>query len=147
MRFVGRACDRCTGRANRTVLRPRLEGDSAMRRRGLKAMVGGAAAAAFVVVPGLAGAAKSYQGDDYSYDFNSYHQIASCDMESDNHGVHSDAKLSNGQTIGRASVDSDGANNGSCGSSANLGIIIQHRTCEEINFWPDNCGSWVGTGA
>lgn len=115
--------------------------------KGLKASVGGCVAAAFVVLPGVAGAVKSYQGDDYSYDFNNYRQMASCDGESDGHDVHSDAKLANGTTVTRASVDTDGPGN-SCGTSIYLpSDIVQHRTCEDIDFWPDKCGNWVGTGA
>jgi len=115
--------------------------------RSLKVTLGSCMAASFVVVPGVAGAAKSYQGDDFSYDHNSYRQISTCDMESDGHDVHSDARLSNGSVVGRASVDTDGPGN-SCGSSVHLSLdITQHRTCEDIDFWPDKCGNWVGTGA
>ena len=118
-----------------------------MYSRTLKATLGGCIEASFVVVPGVAGAAKSYQGDDYSYDFNGYRQITTCDGEADGHDVHSDARLSGGITVGRASVDTDGPGN-SCGSSVYLAAnITQHRTCEDIDFWPDKCGNWVGTGA
>ena len=112
-----------------------------------KVAVGSCTAAAFVVVPGVAGAVKSWQGSDFSVDHNSYRQITTCDEESDGRGVHSDAKLENDTTVGRASVDTDGPGN-SCGTSIFFSLnIIQHRTCEEIFLWPDICGFWQGTGA
>ena len=118
-----------------------------MGTRMLKAALGTCAASAFVIVPGMAGAAKSYQGDDWSQDFNNYRQMQTCDQESDGKDVHSDAELRSGTTVGRASVDTDGSG-GSCGSSARFSSDIRrHRTCEDIDFWPDKCDNWVGTGA
>jgi len=113
----------------------------------LKATLGSCAAAALVVVPGVAGAVKSYQGDDYSFDTMNWRQMYTCDREADGKDVHSDAKLANRTTVGRASVDTDGPG-GTCGSSVLLSSdIVQHRTCEEIDWWPDKCGNWVGTTA
>lgn len=113
----------------------------------LKMLLGTYVAAAFVVAPGMAGAAKSYQGDDWSQDLDDYRQMQTCDVETDGKAVHSDAKLRNGSTKQRTAVDSDGGGNACATSARTVSDIIQHRTCEEKPAWPDDCGNWVGTGA
>lgn len=113
----------------------------------LKMVMGSYVAAAFVVAPGLAGAAKSHQGDDWSQDLDNFRLMQTCDVEADGKVVHSDARLHNGSTKQRAAVDSDGSGNACAVSARTVSTITQHRTCEEKPRWPDDCGNWVGTGA
>lgn len=83
----------------------------------------------------------SYEGDDYSRDFNTMKNVRACDMESDSHGVHADYKRQGSGTVQQIR-DGNGANN-ECeapGTSSNL--IVQHRIVEEINFYPDQFGEW-----
>jgi len=88
-----------------------------------------------------ASAVTSYQGDDYSYDYNSKTYMKACDKESDGNEVKGNYDFnSSGDTNGSA-IDSDG-NNGVCGARNTGGTVARHRTCEAINFWPDNCGNW-----
>lgn len=57
--------------------------------------------------------------------------------------MHGDYKRSGG---GQGQVtDTDGAN-GRCAYSVwYTSPIVEHRTCEEVDFWPDMCGNWNGT--
>lgn len=110
-----------------------------------------AAAAALVVVsallaPGAALAVSSRNGSDVSTDFNGGHQIKTCDKESDSEQVHSDGSFTNVQWKNVIARDADG-NNGQCASSGyDRRVLRQHRTCEERDFAPDECGNWAGTG-
>ncbi len=88
-----------------------------------------------------ASAITSWQGDDYSYDYNSKTYIKACDKESDGNEVKGVYDFNNSGDSNGSALDSDG-NNGVCGSKNTSGTIVRHRTCEAINFWPDNCGSW-----
>lgn len=91
----------------------------------------------------LAGAVKSYNGDDYSEDFDGSY-IETCDMESDETKVKSQADDDNVGSGSDAAKDVDG-NNGICGT-ANMGwSIYRHRTCEYRSLWPDACGNWQAT--
>lgn len=93
---------------------------------------------------GFADAATSYQGADYSYDWNGYYNLTNCDQEADStatKGIY-DFDLSGGSN-GNVS-DQDGAN-GVCASANTGGVIWRHRTCEIPNWWPDECGNWQAT--
>jgi hypothetical protein len=114
------------------------------RNTTLKVALGGYAAAVAFVVPGVADATKSVQGDDYSFDRTGQRDMYTCDKESDHRRVHADASLVNGES--RQVTDSDGANNACALSPYWPSRIRRHRTCEEINLYPDNCGNWQGTG-
>jgi hypothetical protein len=83
----------------------------------------------------------SYEGDDYSRDFNSIKNVKACDMESDSHGVHADYKRQGSGTVQQVR-DGNGANNTceNAGNSTNL--ITQHRIVEEIPIWDDQFGDW-----
>lgn len=91
---------------------------------------------------GVAGAAFSYEGSDYSYDYNSKSYIATCDQESDSTPVKGEYDFNNSGGSDGNVKDSDG-NNGSCASKNTNGVIVRHKTCEYRSFWPDTCGSWV----
>ena len=97
--------------------------------------------AALLAVSGsLANAAKSYNGADYSEDFNDTY-IRTCDEESDKTKVKSVVSRSKNGSAIDAARDTAG-NNGVCGS-ANMGwSIYRHRTCEYRSLWPDACGNW-----
>jgi len=98
-------------------------------------MFGGAAAAV---------AATSYEGSDYSYD--EYHltsgsDMVTCDRESDGRHVYAEYQIGTGE---RSSVtDGNGANNSCALRGRYASGIIEHRTCEAIDFYPDACGSRV----
>jgi hypothetical protein len=95
----------------------------------------------FVGSSATASAVVSWQGDDYSYDYNSRVYLKTCDMESDGNEVKGVYDSNNSGDPSGYVLDSDG-NNGVCGSKNTGIIIVRHRTCEAINFWPDNCGNW-----
>lgn len=93
---------------------------------------------------GAAGAAFSYQGDDYSWDYNSSTSLRNCDMEADSTSTKGIYDFnSSGGSDGNVS-DQDGAN-GVCASKNTGGTIDRHRTCENPNWWPDTCGNWAAT--
>jgi hypothetical protein len=115
-----------------------------MKRTTLKIALGGYAAAAVFVIPGVADATKSTQGDDYSADRAGQRDMYTCDREADTNKVHADARLVNGQN--KQVTDGDGANDTCALSPYWPSRIRQHRTCEEQRAWPDICGNWQGTG-
>ena len=84
----------------------------------------------------------SYQGSDFAYDYNSKTYISACDQESDGNEVKGVYDFNNSGGSNGSALDSDGSN-GACASRNTGGTIYRHRTCEAINFWPDNCGNWV----
>jgi hypothetical protein len=91
-----------------------------------------------------AAASYSYQGSDYSYDYNSRHNLRNCDQEADSTSTKGIYDFnSSGDSNGNVS-DQDGAN-GVCASKATGGTIARHRTCENPNWWPDQCGNWQAT--
>jgi hypothetical protein len=105
-----------------------------------------AALAAMMFLPAAATAATSFNGADSSTDDNSGHQIRTCDKESDSEQVHADGKFTNGTSWGVMARDADG-NNRQCATSAYTSrVLSQHRTCEERDWAPDECGNWRGTG-
>lgn len=111
-------------------------------RAGFAALV----AAGTLLLPAGAMAVSSYNGADYSTDLNGGHQIKTCDQESDSEQVHADGIFRNGVTKGSIARDADG-NNGRCATSGyDARVLRKHRTCEERDFAPDECGNWRGTG-
>lgn len=114
--------------------------------RAIRAMVTVTAFTGMVALaPGVANAVRSYQGSDYSEDYNTKKSIRTCDQESDStpvKGVYDMNSGSDGDV-----KDSDG-NNGVCGSktvSTTSNYIMRHKTCEYRSFWPDECGNWQAT--
>ena len=91
----------------------------------------------------VASAVTSWNGDDYSKDYSDTY-METCDMESDEVKVKSQADDDGYGSGTDAAKDVDG-NNGVCGT-ANMGwSIYRHRTCEYQSFWPDACGNWKAT--
>lgn len=86
----------------------------------------------------------SYQGDDYSYDYSSKHNIRNCDSESDSTSTKGIYDF-NGEGGSNGNVSDQDGNNGVCASKATGGTIVRHRTCETPNWWPDQCGNWQST--
>lgn len=99
-----------------------------------------------VLSAGAAEAVKSYQGSDYSQDYNTRKYIETCDMESDSTPVKGIYEMNTGSS--GDVKDADG-NNGVCGSKNAAGTtsnyINRHKTCEYRSFWPDECGNWQAT--
>lgn len=111
--------------------------------RKFQALAAGAAfALLFFGAPATASAVVSYQGDDFSQDYNSRDRIRACDQESDETPVKGEYQLFGG---GSGDVrDSDG-NNGICAHEDPSSEITRHQTCEYRSFWPDACGNWQDT--
>lgn len=83
----------------------------------------------------------SYEGEDYSRDFNTMKNVRACDMEADSHGVHADYKRQGSGTIQQIR-DGNGANNECEAPGISDNLIVQHRIVEEVNFHPDQLGPW-----
>jgi hypothetical protein len=113
----------------------------------LRYALGSIAAGAVMMAPGVAAAdTKSFQGDDWSIDYDSRTRMKTCDEEADSHKVHSDIKNQVGSQIGNFSVDGDGAN-GVCGFGRfndSHSWVTQHRTVESRPLG-DAFGNWVNT--
>ncbi|WP_431780940.1 hypothetical protein [Streptomyces chumphonensis] len=102
--------------------------------------VGATAALGLIfAAPTAASALASYNGSDYSYDFNSRTDIKTCDKESDSTGVKAVYEYG---SSGSGSVKDGDGNNGVCAQEGSPGKITGHKTCETPNFWPDSCGNW-----
>jgi len=100
-------------------------------------------AGSMFALPATAIAATSWEGSDYSYDSASptgSKTMYTCDMESDSRHVYAEYQLRSGEWS--SVTDGNGANNG-CASRGPYSGIVQHRTCEAIDFYPDACGSYV----
>jgi len=99
-------------------------------------------AAIFALAPAVALGLRSYDGQDYSEDYNTVHNVRICDKESDGNGAY--AKY---QRNGSGSTDRVNDGNGSasgCGSTSYGNKIYRHEACEDIAFYPDHCDQgWV----
>lgn len=93
---------------------------------------------------GVASAATSYQGSDYSQDYNSKHNMRNCDQESDSTATKGIYDF-NGSGDSNGNISDQDGNNGVCASKATGGTVNRHRTCEIPNWWPDQCGNWQAT--
>lgn len=99
----------------------------------------GFATAALMAMGGTAVATDAFQGQDVSRLIDSDHKAKICDNESDGRGAY--VSYSNGRYEMERISDQDGAG-GSCWQNTwdvSSGIL-DHRTCEKINNWPDACG-------
>ena len=103
-----------------------------------------AMAAVWVLGAGAAGAATSYEGSDYSYDYSSRTRMAACDHESDSTPVKGEYDFNNSGGSDGSVKDSDG-NNGVCATKDTGGTVSRHKTCEYRSAWPDSCGNWQAT--
>ena len=100
-------------------------------------------ALAVATLPTAAFGAVSTQGSDYSEDYYELflgHSMRTCDMESDSRHVYAEYQIGTGEWS--SVTDGNGANN-SGNTRGPYSDIIQHRTCEAIDFWPDDCGNYV----
>lgn len=100
-------------------------------------------AIAIGLVPTAAVAATSTQGSDYSQDWHELSWgdfIKTCDMEADSRHVYAEYQIGTGEWS--SVTDGNGANN-SCSQRGPYSRILQHRTCEAIDFLPDACGNYV----
>ena len=93
---------------------------------------------------GIAAAATSFAGSDFSYNSSDYMMYA-CDREADSHKVKAEVSgVDFGAGWTELAQDTDGSNGncyyGSWGSSWNFDT---HKTCEIIVFGPDECGASV----
>jgi len=97
-------------------------------------------AVAILAVGGSAFASNAYQGSDRSYVFDTNHKAGACDNESDGRAVF--VSYTNGRYELERVFDRSG-NDGVCYVNTyqvSTGIL-DHQTCEQINNWPDACGS------
>jgi hypothetical protein len=93
------------------------------------------------VVPAAAFGLRSYDGNDYSEDYNYAKQVRICDMESDSNGAYAKYRP-NGTTSDSRVDDSNGSQSG-CTGTASFTHIYSHQACEDINLQPDHCGTRV----
>lgn len=98
----------------------------------------------FAVSFGAASAATSYQGSDYSQDYNTRRYLRNCDRESDSTSTKGIYDFNSTGGANGSISDQDG-NNGVCASRNAGSTINRHRTCETPNWWPDTCGNWAAT--
>ena len=97
----------------------------------------GALLAATATSPAWAGTV--YQESDYSYVTNTNTRPTVCDKEADARTAYS-----NGTSIAGNSFrvnDQDGSS-GSCWYVTISSGVRNHRTCEDINNWPDACSGY-----
>jgi hypothetical protein len=94
-----------------------------------------------VVAPSGALALRSYDGNDYSEDYDSVHRVRICDRETDSNGAYVKFRP-NGTTSDSRFEDANGSQAGCTGSAWFTGIY-SHVACEEVNLAPDHCGSRV----
>jgi hypothetical protein len=98
-------------------------------------------AAIMLAVPSVAFALRSYDGDDYSEDWDSIRRVRICDNESDGNGAYT-----NYQTTGSGSTFRIEDQNGSSAGCTSSGLhvrIYRHQACEDVAAWPDHCGPYV----
>lgn len=95
-----------------------------------------------LVVPSTAGALTSWHGSDYAWDYNSETAMAVCDAEVDGNTAYTKFVVNgSGSTLRLDDPDEDGWD---CGYSTGWSNgIYSHQVCEDINNWPDDCGSKV----
>ncbi len=93
---------------------------------------------AIAMLPGLAGAASSWYGSNYSFD-DGWTYIWACDGESDGNGAY--AKYDRAGASDQRVDDQNGSQPG-CGGMGPFYPIYRHHICES-QFWSDPCGSWV----
>jgi len=113
----------------------------------MKKLLAGCALALAWVAPAIsAEATTSWQGDDYSFNYNDRQNLKTCDIEHDSHTVAGEGDVDGNLTQDSRVVDpSDG---GACATRQmawSPGKIFHHRTCENIPVWPDPCGGWQAT--
>lgn len=91
-------------------------------------------------VAGAAQAAEVYQGNDVSYGKDANTKLVVCDREADDRGVHADGYSFAGNYVRVDDLDGAG---GYCYQSNSLSSgLMQHRTVEELNNWPDSKSNW-----
>jgi hypothetical protein len=83
-------------------------------------------------------AGTAYQGSDYSYVTNSNTRPTICDKEADGRTAYTSGVSIAGN--GFRVNDMDGSS-GYCWYTTVGSGVANHRTCEDINNWPDACGS------
>jgi hypothetical protein len=96
---------------------------------------------AVVAAPGTASALRSYQGNDFSEDYDNVHRVRICDNESDGNGAYVRFRP-RGTTSDSQFQDSNGSRAG-CTGSAYFGGIYRHKACEDVSLRPDYCGQYV----
>ena len=91
---------------------------------------------------GIATAGTIYQGGDYSYTTSGHKRPVICDMEADARTAYVLWEAGNYNISGRVN-DMDGSS-GSCWMTTYdiATNVMFHKTCEDINNWPDACSKW-----
>jgi hypothetical protein len=114
----------------------RGEVNEIMRAKRIGIALAGAALAVTASSPAWAGTV--YQGSDYSYVTNSNRNATICDKEADARTAYTSGASIAG--YGFRVNDQDGSS-GYCWYKTIDSGVANHITCEDINNWPDACGS------
>jgi hypothetical protein len=94
-----------------------------------------------LTVPPMAGAIRSYEGDDYSYDDLNVTRVVICDRETDGSGAY--AKFRPVGTNSDSRVDDGNGSQSGCGYTTQFSRVYLHQACEQRRFVPDGCGNRV----
>lgn len=110
------------------------------RRRALGSLA--AVAALALSAPIAASALSSYHDDDWAFDYNNRTAMFVCDQEVDGNTAYTKFVVNgSSSTLRLDDPDEDGPSCGDSGGWTNQ--IYSHQVCEDLNNWPDSCGSKV----
>ena len=93
---------------------------------------------AMAAVPSVAFGLRSYDGSDYSEDYDSVRRVRICDHETDSNGAY--AKFRPNGTTSDSRIDDANGSQAGCTGSALFSRIYSHQACEDISLQPDHCG-------
>lgn len=99
-------------------------------------------ACTLALLSGTASAVTSYQGDDYSYDYNQQKYLAVCDQEDDGNFAYTIYVLYYDSTDYRLE-DYQGSGDPCETDGPMYSKIYGHKTCEDVPRLPDYCGEWA----
>lgn len=130
-------------RAKSVVRSISLLSEHELGAKAMNRMSAGSAAAALIggtlLTASAAGALFSYQGDDFSYDWDSARRVMACDDESDGNDVHADFYVVGSGSLRQVHTDTG---SGDCASSGFFSNgIYRHRIVEE-SWGEDPKGPW-----
>jgi hypothetical protein len=89
-------------------------------------------------VPSAAFGLRSYDGSDYSEDYDAVHRVRICDNETDGNGAY--AKFRPNGTTSDSRIDDANGSQAGCTGSAYFSRIYSHQACEDISLLPDHWG-------
>lgn len=82
-----------------------------------------------------------YQGADYSYSTSSNRRAVICDKEADGRTAYVVYEWGN---LKQHRINDMDGSSGSCwwNATEEKTSVMEHKTCEDINNWPDACSKW-----